>query len=95
MPIIRTFKCALEQIAWATERGPCADEPENRSIAVSNQDFQYPPTFTCQRQVRLPGLTVQDAVLDRLTDVFGLDAGDARQVGDRPSYPQDFVVGTC
>tara|TARA_B100001123_G_scaffold180405_1_gene206657 strand:+ start:920 stop:1489 length:570 start_codon:yes stop_codon:yes gene_type:complete len=40
-------------------------------------------------------LTVQDAVLDRLTDVFGLDARDARQVGDRPSYPQDFVVGTC
>ena len=83
------------KLAWSREQGPCAAESENRSIAVSNQDFQNPGNFTCQQQDRLPGLTVQNTVLDRLTDVFGLDVGDACQIGDRPCYPQDFVVGTC
>lgn len=95
MPIIKTFKCVLENTAEASEQRRFTDESENRSIAVSNQDFTNPGEFARGPQGRLPELTIQNPVLDRLADMFGLDSGDLCHIGDGPRYPQNLIVSSC
>ena len=41
----------------------------------------------------LPPSTIQDAILDRFTDVFGANLPGAFYIGDGARHAQDFVVG--